>query len=65
MDYVSGETFFDVLDNGVIVCHLGKVIQDKVKEAIKAGLATGVSIMDFFRVQVHGEGASKPAVLIQ
>lgn len=45
VDYVTGENFFDVLDNGVIVCHLGKYIQEKVKNAIKQGLATGVSYL--------------------
>lgn len=44
MDCVTGENFFDVLDNGVVVCHLARFIQDKAKQAVNAGLVKGVSL---------------------
>lgn len=48
VDCLTGENFFDLLDNGVLVCHLARVIQDKAKDAIKAGLAKGVSSLKHF-----------------
>lgn len=45
MDYITGDNFFDTLDNGVIVCKLARVIQEKARAAIDAGLAKGVSVM--------------------
>lgn len=41
VDCVTGENFFDVLDNGVVVCHLARFIQDKAKQAVNAGLVKG------------------------
>lgn len=41
VECLTGENFFDLLDNGVFVCHLAKVIQDKAKEAIIAGITKG------------------------
>lgn len=44
MDYITGDNFFDTLDNGVVVCKLARVIQEKARAAIDAGLAKGVSL---------------------
>ncbi|XP_011160701.2 growth arrest-specific protein 2 isoform X1 [Solenopsis invicta] len=41
VDYITGDNFFDVLDNGVIVCRLARVIQEKARTAIEAGRAKG------------------------
>lgn len=41
VDYITGDNFFDVLDNGVIVCRLARVIQEKARSAIEAGRAKG------------------------
>ncbi|XP_063992444.1 growth arrest-specific protein 2-like isoform X1 [Diachasmimorpha longicaudata] len=41
VDHITGENFFDVLDNGVIVCRLARVIQEKARAAIDAGRAKG------------------------
>ncbi|XP_076179267.1 growth arrest-specific protein 2 [Ptiloglossa arizonensis] len=40
-DYVTGDNFFDSLDNGVVVCRLARVIQEKARLAIDAGRAKG------------------------
>lgn len=42
VDHVTGENFFDSLDNGVIVCRLARVIQEKARTAIDSGRAKGV-----------------------
>jgi len=44
VDYITGDNFFDVLDNGVIVCRLARVIQEKARSAVEAGRAKGVSV---------------------
>lgn len=31
-----------MLDNGVVVCHLARVIQDKAKQAVESGAVKGV-----------------------
>ncbi|KYN20589.1 Growth arrest-specific protein 2 [Trachymyrmex cornetzi] len=41
VDHITGDNFFDVLDNGVIVCRLARVIQEKARSAIEAGRAKG------------------------
>lgn len=45
IDHITGDNFFDVLDNGVIVCRLARVIQEKARSAIEAGRAKGVNIL--------------------
>lgn len=42
-NYVTGDNFFDALDNGVVVCRLARVIQEKARTAIDAGKAKGVN----------------------
>ncbi|KAJ8676614.1 hypothetical protein QAD02_012401 [Eretmocerus hayati] len=41
VDHISGENFFDVLDNGALLCRLARVIQEKARSAIESGRATG------------------------
>ncbi|XP_031781590.1 growth arrest-specific protein 2 isoform X1 [Nasonia vitripennis] len=41
VDHISGENFFDVLDNGAVLCRLARVIQDKARSAVEAGRAKG------------------------
>ncbi|KAL6435658.1 hypothetical protein ACFW04_005525 [Cataglyphis niger] len=41
VDYITGDNFFDVLDNGVVVCRLARVIQEKARSAVEAGRAKG------------------------
>lgn len=43
IDYITGTNFLDMLDNGVVVCHLARVIQDKAKQAVESGAVKGVS----------------------
>lgn len=50
MDYITGDNFFDVLDNGVIVCRLARVIQEKARSAIESGRAKGVSVLSFIKL---------------
>ncbi|KAK1121754.1 hypothetical protein K0M31_010065 [Melipona bicolor] len=40
-EIVSGDNFFDALDNGVVVCRLARIIQEKARTAIDAGKAKG------------------------
>ena len=47
MDYVTGENFFDALDNGAVVCRLARVIQEKARSAIDSGRAKGVRHLRF------------------
>ncbi|XP_014478520.1 PREDICTED: growth arrest-specific protein 2-like, partial [Dinoponera quadriceps] len=42
VDYITGDNFFDMLDNGAIVCRLARVIQEKARSAIDAGRAKGL-----------------------
>ncbi|XP_034239392.1 growth arrest-specific protein 2-like, partial [Thrips palmi] len=41
IDYITGTNFLDMLDNGVVVCHLARVIQDKAKQAVESGAVKG------------------------
>ncbi|XP_058789135.1 growth arrest-specific protein 2-like isoform X2 [Phymastichus coffea] len=41
VDHISGDNFFDVLDNGALLCRLARVIQEKARSAIEAGTAKG------------------------
>ncbi|XP_026281021.2 growth arrest-specific protein 2-like isoform X2 [Frankliniella occidentalis] len=41
IDYITGTNFLDMLDNGVVVCHLARVIQDKAKQAVESGSVKG------------------------
>jgi hypothetical protein len=43
IDYITGENFLDMLDNGVVVCHLARVIQERAKQVIDMGSVKGVS----------------------
>ncbi|KAJ4450866.1 hypothetical protein ANN_02298 [Periplaneta americana] len=43
IDYITGENFLDMLDNGVIVCHLARVIQERAKQVVDMGSVKGVS----------------------
>ena len=43
VDHISGENFFDVLDNGAVLCRLARVIQEKARTAVDAARAKGVS----------------------
>ncbi|XP_043268222.1 growth arrest-specific protein 2-like isoform X1 [Venturia canescens] len=40
-DHVTGENFFDALDNGAVVCKLARVIQEKARTAVDAGRVKG------------------------
>ncbi|XP_044012935.1 growth arrest-specific protein 2-like isoform X2 [Aphidius gifuensis] len=41
VDHITGENFLDSLDNGVIVCRLARVIQEKARSAIDSERAKG------------------------
>ncbi|XP_014213861.1 growth arrest-specific protein 2 isoform X2 [Copidosoma floridanum] len=41
VDHISGDNFFDVLDNGAVLCRLARVIQEKARLAVEAGKAKG------------------------
>ncbi|XP_034937663.1 growth arrest-specific protein 2-like [Chelonus insularis] len=41
VDHITGENFFDILDNGVIVCRLARVIQEKARTAVDSGRVKG------------------------
>lgn len=43
IDYITGENFLDILDNGVVVCHLARVIQERAKQVVDMGSVKGVS----------------------
>jgi hypothetical protein len=47
IDYITGENFLDMLDNGVVVCHLAQVIQERAKQFVDMGSVKGVSCVDF------------------
>ncbi|XP_066592550.1 growth arrest-specific protein 2-like isoform X2 [Prorops nasuta] len=40
-EHITGENFFDSLDNGAVVCRLARIIQEKARTAIDAGRAKG------------------------
>jgi hypothetical protein len=46
IDYITGENFLDMLDNGVVVCHLARVIQERAKQVVDIGSVKGVSCSD-------------------
>ncbi|XP_023722379.1 growth arrest-specific protein 2 isoform X2 [Cryptotermes secundus] len=41
IDYITGENFLDMLDNGVVVCHLARVIQERAKQVVDIGSVKG------------------------
>ncbi|KAJ8878749.1 hypothetical protein PR048_019335 [Dryococelus australis] len=41
IEYLTGENFLDMLDNGVLVCQLARVIQERAQQAVNTGTATG------------------------
>lgn len=40
VDYLQGENLLDLLDNGVLLCQLAKVIQEKAEAAVSVGLSS-------------------------
>jgi hypothetical protein len=51
IDYITGENFLDMLDNGVVVCHLARVIQERAREVTDMGSVKGVSFDLYCTVQ--------------
>jgi hypothetical protein len=43
IDCITGENFLDMLDNGSIVCHLARVIEERAKQVVDIGSIKGVS----------------------
>lgn len=41
---MTASNLLDMLDNGVVLCHLAKVIQERAQDAVHGGIAKGVSI---------------------
>uniref|UniRef100_A0A146L4M9 Growth arrest-specific protein 2 n=4 Tax=Lygus hesperus TaxID=30085 RepID=A0A146L4M9_LYGHE len=41
LDHISASNLLDVLDNGVVLCHLASVIHEKADETIRNGTAKG------------------------
>ncbi|XP_063233023.1 growth arrest-specific protein 2-like [Bacillus rossius redtenbacheri] len=41
IEYLTGENFLDMLDNGVLVCQLARVIQERAHQAVSAGTTPG------------------------
>ncbi|XP_046394147.1 growth arrest-specific protein 2-like isoform X2 [Ischnura elegans] len=41
IDYITAENFLDALDNGMVVCRLAQVIQEKAQLAVEAGRFPG------------------------
>ncbi|XP_011499378.1 PREDICTED: growth arrest-specific protein 2 [Ceratosolen solmsi marchali] len=41
IDHITGENFFDALDNGAILCRLAKIIQEKARLTIDTSKAKG------------------------
>ncbi|XP_012273658.1 growth arrest-specific protein 2 isoform X2 [Orussus abietinus] len=41
IDYITSDNFFESLDNGVVVCRLARVIQEKARSAVDAGKVKG------------------------
>lgn len=42
IEYLQGGNLLDMLDNGVLLCQLAKLIQEKAEQAIEAGLTSPV-----------------------
>lgn len=42
IEYITGDNFLDMLDNGVILCQLARVIHERAQHAIDNGLHKGV-----------------------
>lgn len=57
IDYITGENFLDMLDNGVVVCHLAQVIQDRAKQVVDVGSVKGVSCTDT-GISLNGTGTT-------
>lgn len=47
IEYLQGSNLLDMLDNGVLLCQLAKLIQERAEQAVAAGLTTPVSIHGF------------------
>lgn len=45
LEHLSSSNLLDMMDNGVILCHLAKAIQERAVDAVRSGLATGVSLV--------------------
>jgi len=43
IEYITGDNFLDMLDNGVILCQLARVIHERAQHAYNNGLFKGVS----------------------
>jgi len=43
IEYLQGTNLLDMLDNGVLLCQLAKLIQDRAEQAVAAGFTTPVS----------------------
>ncbi|XP_071452894.1 growth arrest-specific protein 2-like isoform X2 [Hetaerina americana] len=41
IDYITAENFLEALDNGMVVCRLAQVIQEKAQQAVEAGRFPG------------------------
>ncbi|XP_024085606.1 growth arrest-specific protein 2-like isoform X1 [Cimex lectularius] len=41
LDHITATNLLDILDNGVVLCHLAMVIHERVKDAVDTGLASG------------------------
>jgi len=41
MEHLSSSNLLDMLDNGVVLCQLARLIQERAREAVLSGLATG------------------------
>ncbi|XP_033216082.1 growth arrest-specific protein 2-like isoform X2 [Belonocnema kinseyi] len=41
VDHITGENFFESLENGSMVCRLARVIQEKARSAVEAGKVKG------------------------
>ncbi len=41
---IAVDTFMDVLDNGVYLCEIAKIIETKAKECVAESTVSGVSV---------------------
>lgn len=41
MEHMTASNLLDMLDNGVVLCHLAKVIQERAQDAVHAGIVKG------------------------
>ncbi|XP_054261381.1 growth arrest-specific protein 2-like isoform X2 [Macrosteles quadrilineatus] len=41
LEHLTSSNLLDMLDNGVVLCHLARVIQERALEAVHSGLASG------------------------